>query len=86
MEGGNSIPRDQIISSVKTSKMIAKGCLYHVVRVKGLECELPFIESVIVVRGFQEVFPNGLSGVPPNGKFTLTLTCYQIRLPFHSFI
>ena len=31
-------------------KMITKGCLYHyVVRVKDLECETPYIESVPVV-------------------------------------
>ena len=45
--------------------MIAKDCLYHVLRVEDLECENPSIETVPVVREFPEVFPNDLSGVSP---------------------
>ena len=45
--------------------MIAKGYLYHVVRVMDLKCETPSIESVPVVREFPEVFPNDLPGIPP---------------------
>ena len=33
---GNYIPRGQIISCLKACNMIAKGCLYYVVRVKDL--------------------------------------------------
>ena len=63
-KGGNSMPRGQIISFLKDYKMIAKGCLYHVVKVKDLEYESPSIESVPVVRGFPEVLPNDLLRVP----------------------
>ena len=59
------MPRGQIISCLKTCKMIDKGCLHHVVRVNDLECETPSIESVPIVREFPKVFPNGLSRVPP---------------------
>ena len=45
--------------------MKAKGCLYHVVRVKDLECKTPYIESAPVVREFSELFPNDLPEVPP---------------------
>ena len=45
--------------------MIAKDCLYHVLRVEDLECENPSIETVPVVREFPEVFPNNLPQVPP---------------------
>ena len=40
----NSIPRGQIISCLKDCKMIARGCLYCVVRVKDLECETSSID------------------------------------------
>ena len=59
------MPRGKIISCLNASKMIAKGCLYHVVRVKNLEYETPFIESFHVVRDFSMVFPNNFPGVPP---------------------
>ena len=54
----------QIISYLKSCKMISKGILYHVVRVNQ-ECETPSIESAPVVRQFPEVFPNNLPRVPP---------------------
>ena len=58
------MPTVQIISFFKARKIIAKGCLYNVVRVKDLECETRSIELVPVVREFPEVFPNDLPGVP----------------------
>ena len=61
----NSMPRGQIISCLKSCMMISKGCLYHVVRVKDLECETPSIESLPLVREYPEVFPNDLPGTPP---------------------
>ena len=44
--------RGQIISCLKACKVIAKGYLYHVVRVMDLKCETPSIESVLIVREF----------------------------------
>ena len=38
-KGGNYMPRCQIIYFLKACNMIAKVCLYCVVRVKDLECE-----------------------------------------------
>ena len=52
MERGNSIPRGRIISCLKDCKMIYKGCLYHKVRVKDVDSEIPPIESFLVVREF----------------------------------
>ena len=59
------MPWGQIISCLKVYKLIAKGCLYHVVRVKDLSCETPFIESVPVVRKFPKVFRDDLTKVSP---------------------
>ena len=56
-KGGNSIPRGRIILCLKDFKMISKGCLYHVMRVKDLEFEKPPLESVPIVKDFQNSFP-----------------------------
>ena len=59
------MPRSKIISFLKACRMIAKGFLYHVVRVKDLECETHYIETVPLVREFPEIFRNNLTRVPP---------------------
>ena len=61
----NSNPRGKIISCLKACKLIAKGCLYHIVIVMDLESEVPPIDSVPVVREFLEVFTDDLPGIPP---------------------
>ena len=43
-KGGSYIPRGCIVSRLKACKMISKGCLYHIVRVKDLYSEVPPIE------------------------------------------
>ena len=45
-KGGNYTPRGRIIGCLKTCKMISKGHLYHILRVKDLDCENPPIELV----------------------------------------
>ncbi|KAH0716653.1 hypothetical protein KY290_012914 [Solanum tuberosum] len=64
-KGGNSVPRGRIISCLKACKLIFKGCLYHIVRVKYLELEIPPLESVPVVKDISEVFSDDLPGIPP---------------------
>ena len=78
-KGESSMPRGHIISSLKACRMIAKGCLYHVMRVKDLKYEIPYIESVPIVRDIQRFFLMTLQGFLLNGKLTLALICYQIR-------
>ncbi|KAH0709388.1 hypothetical protein KY284_010815 [Solanum tuberosum] len=62
---GSSIPRGRFISYLKARKMISKGCIYHIMRVKDLESDTPPLESVLVVREFLKVFPDDLPGIPP---------------------
>ncbi|KAH0775084.1 hypothetical protein KY290_012221 [Solanum tuberosum] len=64
-KGGNSVPRGRIIPCLKAYKLISKDCLYHIVRVKDLESEIPPLESVLVVKDFLEVFPDDLPEIPP---------------------
>ena len=49
---GDSIPRSCIISCLKASKMISKGCLHHVVGVQDLDFEVTSVEYVLLVREF----------------------------------
>ena len=60
--------RDQIISCLKVCRLISKGCLYHIVRVKDFGFEALPLESVSVVKDFQEVFPDDLLRILPNEK------------------
>ena len=64
-KGVNPMLRDQIISCLKSCKMIAKDCLLSVM---DLECETRSIESVPVVRNSQ-TFKEFLQ----NGKLTFAL-------------
>ena len=67
-KGGNSIPIGHIISCLKVCKMISKGCLYHIVRVRDLESDIPSIESAPIMKDFTEVFPNDLPKITPERK------------------
>ena len=64
-KGGNSNPRGKIISCLIACKLIAKGCLYYIVRVRDFESEVPLIESVPVVREFPMFFLDDLLEIPP---------------------
>ena len=41
VKGENYIPRGRIIPCLKASKMISKGFLYHILRVKYLDSQNP---------------------------------------------
>ena len=68
---GNSNPRGKIISWIKACKLIAKDYLYHIVRVRDLESEVPPIESVPIVIEFLEELPDDLSEIPPEREIYL---------------
>ncbi|WMV41041.1 hypothetical protein MTR67_034426 [Solanum verrucosum] len=54
----------RFISYLKDRKMISKGYLYHLVRVKESSSETPTLESILVVNEFLEVFQKYLPKVP----------------------
>ena len=47
-----------LISNLKANKMISKGSLLHLVSVNDLDCDVSFINSLLVVNEFQDVFPD----------------------------
>ena len=48
-KGGNLAPKSRSNSCLKACKLISKGCLYHIVRVKDLDYKTPPLEFVLVV-------------------------------------
>ncbi|KAH0705972.1 hypothetical protein KY285_010496 [Solanum tuberosum] len=64
-KGGNCMPKGQFISCLKDRKMISKGWIYHLVRVRDMDSETSILESVPIVNEFLEVFPNDLPDIPP---------------------
>lgn len=53
------------ISCIKARKLISKGCVYHLVKVRDVESKVLPIESIPVVNECFDIFPNDLPGVPP---------------------
>lgn len=53
------------MSRLKARKMISKGYIYHLVRVRDVESEIPTLKSVLVINEFSKVFPDDLPGIPP---------------------
>ena len=54
----------RFITYLKARKMISKGYLYHIVRVKDSSLETPTLELFPVVYEFQEVFHEDFPRVP----------------------
>ena len=43
-----------------------QGCLPYIDNIGEVDIEAPSIKSILVVSKFNEVFPNDLTGMPPN--------------------
>ncbi|XP_075092312.1 uncharacterized protein LOC142172563 [Nicotiana tabacum] len=67
-KGNDVVPKGRFISYLKASKIIRKGCIYHLVRVADTTSEVSVPESVPVMNEFLEVFPDELPGIPPDRK------------------
>ncbi|XP_070045212.1 uncharacterized protein [Nicotiana tomentosiformis] len=62
--GNTAKPRDRFISYLKVRKMVAKGCIYPIVRVKDADNEIPTLQSIRVVKEYTDVFLDELPGIP----------------------
>ncbi|XP_070017698.1 uncharacterized protein [Nicotiana sylvestris] len=62
----NVVPNSRFISYLKATKMINKGCIYHLVRVMDTDAEAPTLESVPFLNEFPDVFPDKLTGILPD--------------------
>ena len=54
-----------ISSCLKSCRIVYKGYLYPILRVKDFESKILPLELVPVVRDYQKVFPDDLPGIPP---------------------
>ncbi|KAH0772846.1 hypothetical protein KY290_009983 [Solanum tuberosum] len=65
-EGVYKLKQAKIISSIRVSKLVEKGCLAYLAHIRDVEIEAPSIESISMVSEFREVFHNDLTGMPPD--------------------
>ncbi|XP_070057405.1 uncharacterized protein [Nicotiana tomentosiformis] len=77
----NVMPKGRFISYLKATKMINKGCIYHLVRVTDTDAEAPTLETVPVVNEFLEVFPDELHGIPLEREIDVMPGTQPISIP-----
>ncbi|WMV09563.1 hypothetical protein MTR67_002948, partial [Solanum verrucosum] len=81
----NSISKGPFFSCLKARKMISKGCIYHLVRVRDVDSETTALESVPAVNECLEVFPDDLPSIPPQREINfcidLLLDTQRISIP-----
>src|ERR1051325_4298819 len=65
-KGDLVVPKGKFISYLKARKLISKGCIYHLVRVKSDNAKPLSLESVPIVSEFPDVFLEDLLGIPPD--------------------
>ncbi|KAF3628898.1 hypothetical protein FXO38_27977 [Capsicum annuum] len=64
-KGSTSAFRGQLISYLWAQKIISKGCVYHLVRVKNTSSTTLSLESVLVVGEYSDIFPEDLPEISP---------------------
>jgi len=64
-KGNIGTSRGKFISSFKAKKMMSKGYICHLVRVRNIDAEPPTLPSIPVVNEFPNVFHEDLPGLPP---------------------
>ncbi|XP_070014964.1 uncharacterized protein [Nicotiana sylvestris] len=62
--GNTATLRGKFMSYLKARKMIVKGCIYHIVRVKDADAEIPTLQSIPVVKKYADVFSDELPSIP----------------------
>ena len=80
-KGSSLMPMGRFISYLKARKIISKGYLYHLVRVKDSSSETPTLESVPVVCEFPELFQEDLPGVPPEREIDFGIDIFPDTQP-----
>ena len=72
-KGNTASLKGRFLSYLKERKMIANGCIYHLVRVQNVEAESPTLQSVPIVNEFSDVFPEELPGLPPEREIDFAI-------------
>jgi len=79
--GNTPTPRGRFISYLKARKMIAKGCIYHIVRVRDADAEIPTLQSIPIVKEYADVFPDELPGIPPEREIDFSIDLHPGTQP-----
>lgn len=74
--------KGRFISYVKAHKMISKGCIYHIVRVRNVESEACTLYSVSTI----SQFPDDLPSIPLERKLDFGIDLLLDTTHFHTFI
>ncbi|XP_074362139.1 uncharacterized protein LOC141702337 [Apium graveolens] len=63
----------KLISALKASKLLSKGCDGYLAFVKDISKDEPRIKDYPVVKEYEDVFPNELPGLPPHREVEFTI-------------
>ncbi|XP_074342314.1 uncharacterized protein LOC141679829 [Apium graveolens] len=63
----------KLISALKASKLLSKGCDGYLAFVKDTSKDEPRIEDYPIVREYEDVFPDELPGLPPHREVEFTI-------------
>lgn len=62
-EGSSLMTKKRFISYLRAQKLVSKGCLYHLVRVKDSNFGGPSLQPAPVICEFLKVFPDDLPSI-----------------------
>ncbi|XP_049414749.1 uncharacterized protein LOC125877522 [Solanum stenotomum] len=72
-KGNAATPKGKFISYLRARKLIAKGCIYHMVHVQDIDKEPMTLQSIPIVNEFPMVFPDDLPGIPPEREIDFAI-------------
>ncbi|XP_015170733.1 uncharacterized protein [Solanum tuberosum] len=72
-KGNSATPKGKFISYLRARKLIAKGCIYHIVHVQDIDKELMTLQSIPIVNEFSMVLPDDLPRIPPKREIDFSI-------------
>ncbi|XP_060210488.1 uncharacterized protein LOC132637416 [Lycium barbarum] len=79
--GDSVTTRGRFISYLRAKKMISKGYIKHLIRVRDADAQILTLQSVLVVSEFLEVFPDDLPGFPPDREIDFGIDLFPGTKP-----
>ena len=71
-----------LINAMTASKMLRKGCQGYLTFVVDRRQEGTRLEDIPIVKEFPDVFPDDISGLPPDREVEFTIDLIQVLSPF----
>ncbi|XP_074337117.1 uncharacterized protein LOC141674292 [Apium graveolens] len=73
----------KLISALKASKLLSKGCDGYLAFMKDTSKDEPHIEDYPVVKEYEDVFPDELPGLPPHREVEFTIELVPVAFLGH---